>query len=47
MVTADPIEAKHSKSDASRPKVRAQARDGNIALDVERPLFEQGNNWDF
>ena len=47
MVEATPIEATSSKLDASRPKPAAQARKGNIALDVERPLFDQGNNWDF
>ena len=47
MVEAKPIEAVSSKVDASRQKPAAQARKGNIALDIDRPLFEQGNNWDF
>ena len=47
MVEAKPIEAISSKVDATRQKPEAQARKGNIALDVERPLFEEGNNWDF
>ena len=24
-----------------------EARPGNIALDIERPLFNEGPNWDF
>ena len=47
MVEATPIEATSSKLDATRQKPAPQARKGNIALDVERPLFDQGNNWDF
>ena len=47
MVELNPIEAKSSKVDATNRKPEAQARQGNIALDVERPLFEQGDNWDF
>ena len=37
----------HSKSDQSRPKPKAEARQGNIALDVARPLFDEGDLWDF
>lgn len=47
MVEATPIEAVSSKIDATRQKPEPQARKGNIALDVGRPLYEQGNNWDF
>lgn len=47
MVEATPIEAKSSKVDATNRKPQAEARKGNIALDVERPLYEEGNNWDF
>ena len=47
MVESKPIEAVSSKVDASKQKPQPEARKGNIALDVERPLFEQGNNWDF
>ena len=43
----NPIEATHSRSDASRPKVKPEARHGNIALDVKRPLFDKGDHWDF
>lgn len=28
-------------------KPKPEARPGNIALDVKRPLFEKGPNWDF
>ena len=28
-------------------KPKAEARPGNIALDIERPLFNKGPNWDF
>ena len=47
MVESKPIEAKSSKIDATRSKPEPEARKGNIALDVDRPLFEEGNNWDF
>ena len=47
MVEPVPIEAKSSKVDATRQKPEPEARKGNIALDVERPLFNQGDNWDF
>ena len=47
MVEATPIEAVSSKVDATRQKPEAQARAGNIALDIERPLYNEGNNWDF
>jgi len=47
MVESAPIATQSSKVDANRKKPNAQARQGNIALDVARPLFEQGNNWDF
>lgn len=47
MVESKPIEAVSSKVDATRTKPEPQARKGNIALDVQRPLFEEGNNWDF
>ena len=40
MVEQNPIEAKSSKVDATRQKPEPQARKGNIALDVERPLFD-------
>jgi hypothetical protein len=32
---------------SSKEKPEAEARPGNIALDVKRPLFEQGPNWPF
>lgn len=47
MVEARPIETVSSKVDKTRQKPQPEARDGNIALDVERPLYERGNNWDF
>ena len=47
MVEPKPIEAVSSKVDATRQKPEPQARKGNIALDVSRPLFDEGNNWDF
>jgi hypothetical protein len=28
-------------------KPEPEGRKGNIALDVDRPLFEKGPNWDF
>lgn len=28
-------------------KPKPEGRPGNIALDVERPLFDKGPNWDF
>ncbi len=40
MVEQNPIETKSSKVDATRQKPEPEARKGNIALDVERPLFE-------
>ncbi len=40
MVEQNPIEAKSSKVDATRQKPEPEARKGNIALDVERPLFD-------
>ena len=42
-----PIEIQYSKTDQLRPKQKAQAREGNLALDVLRPLFEEGQLWDF
>lgn len=47
MVEAKPIETKSSKVDATRAKPEPEARRGNIALDIPRPLYEDGNNWDF
>ena len=40
-----PIEAKSSKALGDKPE--PVGRKGNIALDVRRPLFEKGPNWDF
>lgn len=45
MVEANPIERVSKKTDAIRAK--AVARQGNIALDVDRPLYESGKKWDF
>ncbi len=28
-------------------KPKPEARPGNIALDIERPLFNEGPNWEF
>ena len=42
MVEAAPIETQSSKVDATRQKPAAEARKGNIALDIPRPLFENG-----
>lgn len=47
MVEAKPILTQSSKVDATRAKPEPEARKGNIALDIARPLFEEGNNWDF
>lgn len=41
MVDRTPIEV----DAANKPK--AEARPGNIALEVERPLFKAGGNWDY
>ena len=41
MVDRTPIEV----DSANKPK--AEARPGNIALEVERPLFKSGGNWDY
>jgi len=44
-VERTPIEAKSSKSLGNKPE--AVGRKGNIALDVHRPLFAKGPNWEF
>ena len=45
MVESTPITAQSNKLQNNKPK--PEARKGNMALDIERPLFENGNNWDF
>ena len=40
-----PITAQSNKAANNKPK--PEARKGNVALEVERPLFQAGNNWDF
>ena len=45
MVEATPILTQSNKAANNKPK--PEARKGNTALDVERPLFKNGKNWDF
>ena len=45
MVDSTPIVAQSNKAMNNKPK--PEARKGNMALEVERPLFKTGNNWDF
>ena len=45
MVESNPITAQTTKAENNKPK--PEARKGNMALEVERPLFSEGNNWDF
>ena len=42
------METKYGQSSkADGDKLKAEARSGNIALDVPRPLYETGKKWDF
>ena len=45
MVESTPITAQSTKAENNKPK--PEARKGNMALEMERPLFKTGNNWDF
>ena len=45
MVESNPVTAQTTKAENNKPK--PEARKGNMALEVERPLFNEGNNWDF
>lgn len=45
MVEHNPIEQTFSKENGG--KMVPEGRKGNIALDIQRPLYELGPNWEF